>query len=192
MNKYNLLIDWEDVTEESGITEPLEVDEVKDYLRLEGFIDDSESQSTDFDDDDNLISDLITAVRLDAEKYTGLSFIPKTFLIEFTNLAGYFVIPFGPVTEVTDLYRADDDDETSITDYELTINNAKLKTPCEENLIMEYSAGYSDLPKSLKDALLKEIAYRYTHRGDELEDKGMCQAAINILSKYKEVGTWLG
>ncbi len=52
---YNLLIDWEDQTEESGITEPLTVQEVKNYLRLEGFIDNSESISSDFDDDDVII-----------------------------------------------------------------------------------------------------------------------------------------
>ena len=40
---YNLLIDWEDQTEESGITEPLTLAEVKNYLRIEGFIDSTES-----------------------------------------------------------------------------------------------------------------------------------------------------
>ena len=50
---YNLLIDWEDQTEESGITEPLTLAEVKNYLRIEGFIDSTESISSEFDDDDD-------------------------------------------------------------------------------------------------------------------------------------------
>ncbi len=88
---YNLLIDWEDQTEESGITEPLTVQEVKNYLRLEGFIDNSESISSEFDDDDVIIEHLITSARERLEEYTGLSFIPKTWEIELTNLCGGFV-----------------------------------------------------------------------------------------------------
>jgi len=66
---YNLLIDWEDQTEESGITEPLTVQEVKNYLRLEGFIDNSESISSDFDDDDVIIETLIRSARERMEEY---------------------------------------------------------------------------------------------------------------------------
>lgn len=191
MNKYNLLIDEQETTTESGATWPLEVDEVKAFLRLEGFIDDSESPSSDFDDDDDLIDELIRSAVLRAEAYTGLSFRPKTYKIEFTNLAGSFVIPYGPVTEITSLYSADDEDETEI-DYTTTINKAKLKTPLQENLVMEYSAGYESLPDGLKEALLKEVAYRYTHRGDDLEDTGFCKQALSLLNPYKEVDTWLG
>lgn len=171
-------------------TEPLTVQEVKDYLRLEGFIDDSESLSSDFDDDDTLISELITSARLGLEEFTGLSFIPKTWKIEFTNLAGDFKIPFGPVTEITSLTDSDDD-LTAITEYTTTIDLKKLKTPLQADMIMTYEAGYSVLPKKLKEAMLKEVAYRYTHRGDELDDKGVCLAALNLASSFKEVDSWL-
>ena len=63
MNKYNLIIDYSDVTTGSTADEPLTVQEVKDYLRLEGFIDDSESSSTQFDDDDTLMGELIVSCR---------------------------------------------------------------------------------------------------------------------------------
>ena len=189
MNKYNLLIDYKDVTADSDITEPLTVQEVKDYLRLEGFIDDSESLSSDFTDDDTLIGELITSARVRLEDYTGLSFIPKTLEIEFTNLAGNFVIPFGPVTEITSLTYSDED-LTAITEYTTTNNLSKLKTPLNENMIMTYEAGYATLPKGLKLAMLKQIAWDYTNRGDERKDLAM--DAMVQASSYKEVGTWLG
>jgi len=189
MNKYNLLIDYKDVTADSDITEPLTVQEVKDYLRLEGFIDDSESLSSDFTDDDTLIGELITSARVRLEDYTGLSFIPKTMEIEFTNLAGNFVIPFGPVNSITTLTYSDED-LTAITEYTTTNNLSKLKTPLNENMIMTYEAGYSTLPKGLKLAMLKQIAWDYTNRGDERKDLAM--DAMVQASNYKEVGTWLG
>lgn len=170
-------------------TEPLTVQEVKDYLRLEGFIDDSESLSSDFDDDDTLISDLITSARVRLEEFTGLSFIPKTIEIEFTNLAGNFVIPFGPVNEITSLTYSGDD-LTAITDYTTTNNLSKLKTPLFENMIMTYEAGYETLPKGLKMAMLKQIAWDYTNRGDEKTE--LAYDAMVQASTYKEVGTWLG
>jgi len=190
MEKYNLLIDSQDITSDSDTTEPVTVQEVKDYLRLEGFIDDSDSLSTDFTDDDTLIGELITSAREGLEEWTGLSFIPKTWKIEFTNLAGNFVIPFGPVNSITSLTDSDDD-LTAITVYTLTIDNAKLKTPLQAEMIMTYEAGYSVLPKRLKEAILKEVAYRYTHRGDE-ELRGVCNDAINLAAPFKSVGTWLG
>ena len=117
---YNLLIDWEDQTEESGITEPLTLAEVKNYLRIEGFIDSTESISSEFDDDDDLLQEIITSARERLEEYTGLSFIPKTYQIEFTNLAGNFMIPFGPVIEIHALNFAGESESTSQLTYTLT------------------------------------------------------------------------
>ncbi len=186
MNKYNLIIDYVDVTTDSNVTEPVTLQEVKDYLRLEGFIDDSESLSTDFDDDDTLIEELITSCRERLELFTGLSFVPKSYDVELTNLAGYITLPFGPVNNITSV---EDINGTALT-YTVTNNKAKLKTPVQENLIVTYDCGYSSLPKALKEAMMKEIAYRYENRGD-VANEGLIQAAINLASPYKEVSTWL-
>ncbi len=186
MNKYNLIIDYSDVTTGSTADEPLTVQEVKDYLRLEGFIDDSESSSTEFDDDDSLIADLIQSCRERLELFTGLSFIPKTYEVELTNLAGYIALPFGPVNDVTSV---EDVNGTTLT-YTTSNNLSKLKTPVQANIIVTYDCGYATLPKALKEAMFKEIAYRYEHRGDE-ENSGICQAALNLASPFKDVNTWL-
>ncbi len=92
---------------------------LKNYLRLEGFIDNSESISSDFDDDDVIIETLIRSARERMEEYTGLSFIPKTWEIELTNLCGNFDIPFGPVNSI--IYLKDDEgDSISTDDFDLS------------------------------------------------------------------------
>jgi uncharacterized phiE125 gp8 family phage protein len=186
---YNLLIDWEDQTSESGLTEPLTVAEVKNYLRLEGFIDQSESISSDFNDDDALIAELIRSARERIEEFTGLSLIPKTWEIEFTNLAGNFEIPFGPVNTIINV-KDDEGDSISTDDFEVSLNGRLLKNPKYENMTMLYEAGFINLPKGLKDAMYKEVAYRYTNRGDENVD-GMSREAMNLALRYKTVN-WLG
>lgn len=186
MNKYNHIIDYKDVTADSTVTEPVTVQECKDWLRLEGFTDDSDSTSPDFDDDDTFIDMLITSARERLEEYTGLSLVPKTWEVELTNLAGYIELPFGPVVDITSV---EDTDGNSL-DYTTTNNLSKLKTPIQANIIVTYDAGYSTAPNWLKHGLLTEVAYRYTHRGDE-ELRGLCQDALNIVSPYKSVNSWL-
>ena len=186
---YNLLIDWQDQTEESGIVEPVTVAEIKSYLRLEGFIDSTESLSSDYDDDDDLIADLITSARERLEEYTGLSFVPKTLEIEFTNLAGNFEIPFGPVNDILYVYD-DEGDSISTDDFTTSFNKRVLKNPHLENLRMVYEAGYTNLPKGLKDAIYKEVAYRYINRGDENVD-AISREAMALAAKYK-TANWIG
>ena len=186
---YNLLIDWDDQTNESGLTEPLTVEEVKNYLRLEGFIDQSESISSDFNDDDDIIETLIRSARERIEEFTGLSLIPKTWEIEFTNLAGGFEIPFGPINTIINV-KDDEGDSISTDDFEVSLNGRILKTPKYANMTMLYEAGYVNLPKGLKDAMYKEVAYRYINRGDENVD-GMSREAMNLASRYKTIN-WLG
>lgn len=183
----NRLISFKETTAASGVTEPLTLQEVKDYLRLEGYLDPSDSISTEFDDDDSLIEDLITSARESLELFTGLSFVAKTWQIEFDNPLGWFELPNGPVTSITSVENSSGDDVT----YTATIDLAKIKTPCLLEMQAEYEAGYDVLPVALKQAILAEVAYRYIHRGDEFEGGGICNAAIVLASPFKEVSTWL-
>lgn len=186
---YNLLIDWQDQTAESGITEPVTVSEMKNYLRLEGFIDSSESLSSEFNDDDVLIADLIRSARERIEEFTGLSLIPKTIEIEFTNLNGNFEIPFGPVNAINYL-KDDEGDSISTDDYSTSFNLRVLKYPHWPEMTMSYEAGYVVLPKGLKEAIMKEVAYRYINRGDE-NSEPISREAMNIASSYK-TANWIG
>jgi uncharacterized phiE125 gp8 family phage protein len=184
MNKYNHIHDVIDVSTDSTPTEPVTVQEAKDWMRLEGFIDTDDSTASDFDDDDTIIEMLIVSARKRLEEYTGLSFIPKTFEAEIDNLAGYIELPYGPVTAITSLVDADDTDSPATElDYTTTNGLSKLKTPQQANLLVTYEAGYQTTPEWVKNAILTEVAYRYMNRGDE-EKKGVCHDAKIICSPY--------
>lgn len=188
MEKYNLIIDHIETTG-SSVEEPVTVQEAKDWMRLEGFIDDEASSTVDFDDDNDFIEMLITSARKMIEKFTGLSIIQKDFQVELTNLAGNIKLPFGPVIEVDSVINSGDEDETEI-DFTTSINKAKLKTPCLADIVVSYSAGFTEVPEWVNHAILTEVAYRYIHRGDE-ELRGLCNDTLIIVSPYKEVDTWL-
>jgi len=130
---------------------------------LEGFVDDLESTPSDFDDDDAFIEVLITSARMSLEEYTGLSFIPKTWEIELTNLAGNIELPFGPVNSITSV----EDTEGNTLTYTTTSGLKRLKTPLRENVVVTYEAGYASAPSWVKLAILNEAGFRYMNRGDE-------------------------
>lgn len=188
---YNLLIDIRDVTDSTGnYLEPVSIDEAKSYLRLEGFIDTTESLSTEFDDDDKLISQLIVSARQRLEQYTGLSFINKKWEMEFDNYAGNFAIPNGPVIYIEELLDSEGN-VISSTDYKLTSGYSILKYPTWGEMIMTYYGGYENLPSALKEAILKEVAYRYINRGD-INAEGISKEAMALATPFKQVDTWLG
>ena len=171
------------------VSDVVTVAEIKNYLRLEGFIDNSESISSEFNDDDTLIAELIVSARQRLEEYTGESFVPKTMEIEFTNLAGNFESPFGPVNTI--LYLRDSEgDSISTDDFSISFNGRVLKTPKYEEMTMQYECGYAVLPKGLKEAVMKEVAYRYINRGDENVD-GLSKEAMVLAAKYK-TANWIG
>lgn len=183
---YNAVVSVENISDGSDLgTEPVTLQEVKDYLRLEGFIDTDESTAdslSDFDFDDNLIEDdIIPAARQMIEQVAGISMIPKTLEAVITNLCGMIEIPYGPVTSVTTLL---DDAGTAIlaANYNLVGNTWKyLKDPCYKHLTITYEAGYVTLPKALKLDLLRLIAYMYENRG---EDQAIEKFGFQLASKY--------
>jgi len=187
-----------DISAESGvITEPVTAQEVKDYIRLAGFVDTNESPSTDlsdFDFDDDLIDDIITAVREGFEQELAVSLIPKTLKAVITNQCGMIEIPMGPVSSITTLEDSEGD-EIEEENYTLIGDLGdfpNLKEPCYENMVMEYEAGYGntscpDVPKAIKLDMLKACAWHYDHRGEETN----IGTFISSLSKRFMRKTWL-
>ena len=188
----NYYLDPENLTDESDLgNEPVTLQEVKDYLRLEGYIDDDESTSdslSDFDFDDSLIEDIIIpGARQLMEKCTGLSLIPKTLRVTLYNSSGNMEIPFGPVRSIVSLY---DSNEVELLDTFYTTNGGaflRLGYPKYKGMVMTYEAGYITLPKSLKLEMLRLCAYMYENRGD---DQSINKFAYQISGKYIRDG-WL-
>lgn len=178
-------------TSESSLgSEPITGTELKNYLRLEGFTDSDESTSeslSDFDFDDTLITDIITAARQTLEKACGISLVTKTIEAVITNLAGRIELPYGPVNTISSLL---DSDGATIEedDYTVVGNQWKyLVSPCYEDMTITYTAGYSSLPKALKLDVLRLAAYMFIHRGD---DSSIAAFTSQLAKKYSR-NTWL-
>jgi hypothetical protein len=168
MQNYNQILSISDVTEESGITEPVTLTEVKNYLRLEGFQDTDESDSTPlaFTDDDDLLEDIIMpSAREYIEQSANVSLIPHTYEVVLTNLAGMIQLPHSPIGEITTLMD-EDEDEILEDDYTVIGNNQKfLKCPRYENMTITYET--TPLNGSMyKLDILRMCAFLYTNRGD--------------------------
>lgn len=174
MQNYNHVYQVKDITDQSGDpTEPVTVQEVKTYMRLEGFQDVDESDATEFDDDDDLIETLIVAARKKLEKLYGISIVEKTLRAVITNLAGDIEIPQGPIISITSLKNSEGDDiEYTITGYtedelEDDINDfVTLECPNYCKMVMVYEAGYTSVPEPLKIEILRMVAWYFTNRGD--------------------------
>ncbi len=189
---YNETYSIIDVTDESGdYEEPVSLDEMKDYLRLEGYVDDDESTSddlSDFDFDDRLLADLIRAAREQIEKISGSTIIPKTWQAVINNYVMY-ELPKGPIGAIISLYDKDGVEITS-TDYHIIgLDGGRkfIKTPRQCELTITYEAGYTDLPYSLKVDIMRLTAYMYENRGD---DAGINKFASQLAGKYRREG-WI-
>lgn len=185
---YNQVHDVADVTDASDvITEPVTVQEMKDFLRLEGFENDNDSGEFDFTSEDLLIAELITSAREGLEKYCGVSIVNHTWRALITNLAGDIELPFsndGEIVEITDC------NGTEIEDYEVRgIGFLFLESPYQTKMTVEYTAGYTTVPKRLKQAIMRDVAYHYENRNDE--PGKIAEQAMVLAISFKRVSTWL-
>lgn len=198
MNTYNQLLDYKDITTESGISEPVTLQEMKDYMRLEGFVDVDESTTdelSDFDYDDDLIESLITAARKKIENFCGVSVVFHTWKVLFTNLAGDFEFPWGPVrlSETDKITTLLDTNGTEIEEanYELLgFNFVMLKSPLAEELTATYDAGYTEVPEEIETAIKQMVYFWYINRG-ESNDRTIPQEALATLRGLRRAWTYV-
>jgi hypothetical protein len=179
---YNSVLSVIDISDGSAtISEPVTLQEMKDYLRLEGFVDVDESTSfniSDFDFDDQLITDMIKSSRELIEEKAGISIIQKTLEAVITNLCGMIEIPYGPVNSIASLK----DELNNDVEYTMVGNSWRwLKTPCYKNMKMVYEAGYVNLPTPIKIDVMRLCAYMYENRGD---DPAVDKFASQLSVKY--------
>lgn len=187
MNTYNLILSVQDKTTPTP-TDPVLVQEVKAWLRLEGFTAVGGSEIA-FNDDDTFIAMIITAVREQFEKYCGITLTAnrvKSAVI--TNLCGNVELPFGPVKEVT---AAEDKYGNDILSEVETVGEGWvcLSSPRYEEMKITYTAGYGtigceNLPASLKLDMLRACAYYYVNRGDEININNYISQLAKKYSRY--------
>jgi uncharacterized phiE125 gp8 family phage protein len=92
--KLNLLLETPFFSDESD-TEPVNPTEAKNWLKI------------DVTDDDDLITELITAARQQCEHYVKMSFITRTVKARVLNDQNNIELPYGPVVSVSQVKDAD-------------------------------------------------------------------------------------
>jgi len=178
-------------------TEPVSVDEAKNFCRVTG------SQ------DDALIATLITAARQGLEKFCNSSFGTKTLhaIWVLPTEDDEYELPYGPHIAVSKVYRIDaEGTETEMTvnadywvygdqDFILKINRYwSTKGEYKEvTYRIEYTAGYGhtntdQLPSAIKLAIMKEVATQYEMRENIVVGMGameLSNEAKKIVSPYR-------
>lgn len=153
---------WKVTTEPE--TEPITVQEVKDFAKLE-FEDSTE---------DSLIEAFIKAVRIAAEDYLNMAFIEQTIQMKMDYWPGIVLyLPRPPLISVTKIVTLDEDDTETEYDsdnyYIITegrpgkvILKKSVTSPTNTDrdfggFMIEFKAGYGDsaddVPESLKNGI---------------------------------------
>lgn len=157
-------------------TEPVTLAEARNWIRV------------DYTVDDTIIGELITAAREDLEKLTGLSFGEKTLKVYWISFTKCMELPYGPIGEVSECI----DDEDEEVDFELKgLTFKKLEAYSTEGLQVTYTAGYETLPKKLKYAILKMIAYLYEKRQFGIENIDLMKEILQDIGVFRR-NLWFG
>ncbi len=163
MRNVNIIHQVLDVTDISGgITEPVTVEQMKSYMRLQGFLDVDISGDVSFDDDDLLISSLIQSARELLEERLGSSIIQHTWSALLTNQAGMIQLPYGPVRSLTLVT-----DSGGVVYSTPVLRGDYLCSPCGCNYTAVYEAGYVNVPAALVTEIMRLVCYLYINRADE-------------------------
>lgn len=129
----------------------------------------------DFDTDDSLIADLITAARQMCENYCDSSFIEQTWTVQFELGQEEYHLPKGPHTSVTSVKNVYSDGTLSdaltagsdyylkgLSDYWIEPQTAySLGTKELIGYRVVFVAGYSTLPEVINQAILKTVDHLY-------------------------------
>jgi len=167
---YNQVYDVVDVETSGGLTEPVTIDEVKNFCKI------------DVSEDDDLIEMLITACRIECEELTDIGFVRRQIVASLNNGNGGIYLPLGPHGDIESVTDSDENDVT----YESANSYFKqILTPCSERLIVTVDAGYETLPKHLKLALLECIFYRYDER--KQRENAYKPVYLDTLKQYSRV-----
>lgn len=132
--------------------EPVEINEAKNYLRV------------DIDEDDGYITSLITSARQHIETISNISLIEKEVVIEVSPSNGV-ALPFEPFKEIVSVKVAGENFEHYKThfNYEGTCAVEFLQAPSDTAEIT-FISGFSETPKPLWQAILLLVSHWYDNR----------------------------
>jgi uncharacterized phiE125 gp8 family phage protein len=155
--------------------EPVTLAEAKAYLRI------------GHDDEDALISTLITAARRRAVAETGLAFVSQGWSLYLDGWpeTGVIELPIGPLIAVSAVKTYGEDDTPAVIEPAHYYVDAVSRPPrlllrgsrvwarpgrIGNGIEIAFTAGFgaaSAVPADLRQAVLELVAHFYAHRGDE-------------------------
>lgn len=144
-----------------------------------------------YDFDNDLIEELIISAREGLERWCGISIVRHRWQVLFTNGVGNSELPFSNNATLVSLKNSIDVDIPT-TGYVLRGTSFKyLASPYYCNMTIVYDAGYEEgaVPKRLKQAIMRDVAYHYENRNDEAGK--IAEQAMVLASSFKRVSTWL-
>lgn len=176
-------------------SEPCTLDEVKKELKLDGIT-----------ADDTLITALISAARSQLEVFTGLSLVGREVnTIARLDGCNMFELPYGPIDKDSlqvSALNPGNQAATSLNSNQYSLYgdqfvNLVAKGPVYDPILsgghvtgifaLTYDAGYTTVPKALKQAVIQQTVYLYEHRGDEVEDLQISATAWGLAKSFRRV-----
>ncbi len=161
--KFNGLIK-EPVINTDTADEPVNVEELKNYLRISN------------DSEDDIVELMGKAARKKLEGYTGRYFKLVNITVTLKNEMGDLTLPYYPNGDV--VYK--DMEDAVIDDFDLTDERCDPFTAT-------YDTGYETLPDDLKLAIMAQVAFSYQNRGDDNKAGGLSEYAKVLASNYRVV-----
>jgi len=149
-----------------AVVEPVSLTDAKNWMRI-----------TNYDTDDVLIGDLLSAARVHIERLTGCSLVNKSVRInvELTPQSqGFWIldVPYGPLGCVDEVKMKSGmntyDILTKNDDYEVIGGKIWLYSP--GIYVIKYQCGFSTLPEDLATDILTLTAWSYENRGKKMNN----------------------
>ena len=147
--------------------------DVKNYVRI------------DSDDDNAIITNMITQARIWCENYISRDIVPKNRTYYLSDTSGLFDLPFAPVATIESVTV--EGEAATYTEYGLDDLSIELDGGPSNNVKITYTtAGLND--GLIKQALLQMVSNLYDNRADFVTGTIVSDIPTNvksILSGYK-------
>lgn len=142
------------------VAEAITLAQAKHYLKMEGI-----------NDDDDIITELITEARIWAEKFCAISILSKT-VTAILQVKNRIELPYGPVIDISAVVIKDRLGNIVVPGCTTIVglDGGFPHIAGYGQFQVEYDAGYPIVPADLIGAMLAYIAFAYEHRGDDLEE----------------------
>lgn len=158
-------------------SEPLTASEVKSYLKI------------DFNNDDTLITSLITGVRENIELFTGLALVQKTIQYFDENIEKEIKLPYPEHLEIVQVKINNEIStsyiKTGLNQFIIKPQTISINSANDYGILIEYkTTGHCQ--QGIKNEMLKALDEKYRNRGNTFEGaiSDLSENSYANLAKY--------